>query len=367
MPAPGGEHASSGADGAGGDGPVAAGRADASLDREGAPVGAVTSETTAVPEGPPRYWVRPLEDHLLELDVLLPAAGSEPLLDELETAFRGAPRFRMVLLPVQATIPRLEESTPENEEEAAEEGEGAQADGSAAPDRISREELYTEMGQTARVTRHYLLMVLLSAVVASAGLLMGDTAVIIGAMVIAPLLGPNMALAFAATVGDGDLARRALRASVAGSAVALAASVAVGLVASVDPAGAEVAPRSRVDFAHIALALAAGAAGALSLTVGVAAGIVGVMVAVALLPPLVAGGLLLGDGHLQGAFGALLLVATNVVCVNLGGIGAFLVQGVRPLFWWEESRARRSVIVTTAVWLALLVLLAWAVLVAWPE
>ena len=56
-----------------------------------------------------------------------------------------------------------------------------------------------------------------------------------------------------------------------------------------------------------------------------------------------------------------------MVCVNLGGIGAFLVQGVRPLFWWEEPRARRSVIVTTAVWLALLVLLAWAVLVAWPE
>lgn len=322
----------------------------------------------AVPaDGPPRYWTRPLDDGLLQVDVLLPAAGSEPLLDELETAFTGEPRFRMVLLPVQAAIPRLEEPDPETE---APDGEADDADGAdeaaSAPPRISREELYAEMGATARVTRHYLLMVLLSAVVAGAGLLMGDTAVIIGAMVIAPLLGPNMALAFAATLGDGDLARRALWASAAGAATALAASVVVGLVASVDPAGAEVASRSRVDFAHIALALAAGAAGALSLTVGVAAGIVGVMVAVALLPPLAAAGLLLGDGHLPGALGALLLVVTNVVCVNLGGIGAFLLQGVRPLFWWEESRARRSVILTTSVWLGLLLVLAWAVLVAWP-
>lgn len=65
-------------------------------------------------------------------------------------------------------------------------------------------------------------------------------------------------------------------------------------------------------------------------------------VAVALLPPLVTLGLLIGAGQIGTASGALLLFLINVICVNLAGVGTFLVQGIRPLTWWETDRARKA-------------------------
>ena len=63
------------------------------------------------------------------------------------------------------------------------------------------------------------------------------------------------------------------------------------------------------------------------------------MVAVALLPPLVTTGLLLGGGHLALASGALSLFLVNLICVNLAGVTTFLLQGIKPTSWWEKDRA----------------------------
>jgi len=62
----------------------------------------------------------------------------------------------------------------------------------------------------------------------------------------------------------------------------------------------------------------------------VMAALIGVMVAVALLPPLVTFGLLLGVGHMASATGALSLFLINLICVNLAGVTTFLVQSIRP-------------------------------------
>jgi uncharacterized membrane protein len=113
-----------------------------------------------------------------------------------------------------------------------------------------------------------------------------------------------------------------------------------------------------VRFSDIALALAAGAAGALAYTTAAPGALIGVMVAVALLPPTVTFGMLLGSGHMRAALAALLLLLTNLICVNLAGVLAFLVQGVRPRTWWEADRARRAVRNAVALWTILLVVLA---------
>lgn len=315
-------------------------------------------------------WDHELEGGGIEVELLLPAEGNDPVLNALRDGLDHLEGFRLVLVPVQATVPRLEE--PEDEAEEGGDGEGSATDGEdedgedeeRAPSRINLEELYTAFSDDARTTPYYLTMVGLSAVVACAGLLMGDTAVIIGAMVIAPLLGPNMSLAFATTLGDLKLLRSAWWAATAGSLVVLGVSVLAGLVLDVDPSGAEIAPRTEVGMGHVALALAAGAAGALSLTRGVAAGLVGVMVAVALLPPLAAAGMLLGDAHWGAGVAAILLVAANVACVNLAGIGTFLAQGVRPRDWWEESRARRATAFAFLLWAGLVAVLLVAVWLA---
>jgi uncharacterized membrane protein len=130
----------------------------------------------------------------------------------------------------------------------------------------------------------------------------------------------------------------------------------------VDPATGEVAARTVIGLADVALAGAAGAAGVLSVTRDQATGLVGVMVAVALLPPLVAFGLLLGDGHLAAALQAGLLSVTNVVALNLAAVCTFLALGVRPRDWRDLEQARTSVRVALALWggaLALLVALLW--------
>ena len=88
------------------------------------------------------------------------------------------------------------------------------------------------------------------------------------------------------------------------------------------------------------------------------------MVAVALLPPLVATGLLLGTGDLPAAGNAALLTLTNVVCVNLAGVLTFLVQGVRPRRWVEVEQARASTRIAVALWVLTLAVLAAAIWLA---
>jgi uncharacterized hydrophobic protein (TIGR00341 family) len=176
-------------------------------------------------------------------------------------------------------------------------------------------------------------------------------------MVIAPLLTPNMALSLATTLGDGRLARAAFRAALFSLLLAAAVALVLGLLVPFDPSVPEIARRSQVDLGDIVLALASGSAGALAFTTGLPAMLVGVMVAVALMPPLVVTTLLVASGLWGLAGQAGLLVLTNVICVNLAGVATFLYQDVRPQHWWEAYRARRMVRVAGSVWLALLLAL----------
>lgn len=282
--------------------------------------------------------------------VLLDAQEVEPVSDQLMERFGSSEDFRLTVLGVEATLPEVEE-TDDQEEKKRDQNE------SAKRQRISREELYEDLATGSRLTVTYAVMVALSTLVAAVGLIRGDVAVIIGAMVIAPLLAPNIALSLAATLGDLDLARRSLKTAWVGAAIAAALSVLVGMTLQIDPSTPEFAARTHVGLGDIILALSAGAAGTLAFTSGVPAVVVGVMVAVALLPPLVATGLLLGAGHGALAMRAALLVLTNVTCVNLASVATFLLQKVRPRSWWEEDRAKKATRIAVATWVLMLVVL----------
>ena len=100
-------------------------------------------------------------------------------------------------------------------------------------------------------------------------------------MVIAPLLGPNVALSFAITLGDSVLGYNSLKTNLAGILVAFIIAFMLGAILSVDPGIPEIQARTLVSYGDIVLALAAGVAGALSLTSGLPSALIGVMVAVA--------------------------------------------------------------------------------------
>lgn len=291
--------------------------------------------------------------------ILLNAEQSEAVLERLEKSVRSDPANRILVLPVEATLPR-----PEPEPAAASENPVQVQPTPEPTDRISREELYEDIRDAARCSRVYLGMVVLSSVVATIGLHHNNVAIVIGAMVIAPLLGPNVALALATTLGDYALARRALIAGTTGMAAATLLSLIVGALVEVNPALSEVAARTRVNLGDIALALASGCSAALAFTTGLSATLIGVMVAVALLPPLVTFGLLLGGGYPGPAWGALLLFLVNLICVNLSSVVTFVARGIRPATWWEKNRARKATRCAILWWALLLAALVATILLS---
>lgn len=295
-------------------------------------------------------WTDDLEDGCAVLRVLLDVEQTEAVSDTLSEKFGDVDGFRIMLFSVEATLPQPEIDEEEDEGDTEEEAQG--------PGRVSREELYADVTDGSELTPVYLAMVILSTLVAGVGLILDDVATIIGAMVIAPLLGPNVSLALAATLGDIDLGWRSLKANAAGLFASLAVAFLMGLIFTVDPQSEELITRTMVSLKHIIIALAAGSAGVLAFTRGVPATIVGVMVAVALLPPLVDVGLLLGAGYTQLAIGAGILTVTNLICINLAGISTFLIQGVRPRSWWEERKAQKASRIALGTWFVLLLIFA---------
>ena len=295
-------------------------------------------------------WHDHLRDGETITKVLLKAEKTEPVLAEIEKCcFQKEEAYRVVIIPVEATLPRPEESLPE---------EDAEKTATKTPERISIEELYQKMSETSNVSRHYLIMIALASFIAALGLLRNDVAVIIGSMVIAPLLSPNKALAFATTLADSSLARRSIITISAGVATSLLVAVPMGFFMEVDYLSRELALRSDVRHYYIVLALATGTAGAYTITAGVAEALVGVMVAVALLPPLVASGLFAGSGNWVDATGALLLFLVNIVSINLAGVVTFALKGVKPKDWWEAEKASKAVRFSIAACIVLLLILA---------
>ena len=303
-------------------------------------------------------WVLKVSEKRTMYRILLPSEETESLTDRLDQRFHNLDGYRIIVHSISASLPRPKEKE-EKQDVDREAGEEPKRKG-----RIGREELYTETSGSTKLTKVYLVTVALSVVVASVGLVKDNIAVIIGAMVIAPLLGPNMALSLATTLADVKLARLSIRTLTIGILLASALSLTLGYLLNVDPGTPEIAARTEVGLGDVGLALASGIAGALFLTIGVSTALVGVMLAVALLPPLVTFGLLIGSGNYDLATDALLLFMTNLICVNLAGVLTFVAQGVWPRAWWEADKARRLTIVAICIWCALLSLLT-ALIILW--
>lgn len=295
-------------------------------------------------------WETRLEGGEILINVVLPMESVEELVDDFEKRFLGEKSLRLILLPVEAALPRdknrLKKTPTGNEPKER-----------PKMLRISREELYQTINRSAGITPMFLAMVVLSSIVAAVGLLRENTAAVIGAMVIAPLLGPNAALALATTLADRTLAQKALASNVVGLLIAFVFSFTIGFMGSVDITSPEIASRIEVDILDIALAMAAGITGSLAFTSGVSASLIGVMVAVALMPPTIVFGMLVGSQEWTSALGALLLLAINVTAVNLSGVGTFYLMGIKPRNWWEAKKAKKTSRIAVALWLALLIVL----------
>ncbi|MBT8060404.1 MAG: TIGR00341 family protein [Xanthomonadales bacterium] len=284
-------------------------------------------------------WFEPVgEDGRQAVHLLVTAESTQTVLDGLQSLISHADNARIIVSGVETTLPVVKE-------------EDAPRKGMVA----SREELLSELEKKSRMDATFFILIFLSTVVAAVGLIKDNVAVVVGAMVIAPLLGPNLSLALGTALGDRHLMGRSLGTNAAGLALTLALSMAVGLIWPLDLDSRELIARTDVGLDSVALALASGAAAVLSLTTGLSSVLVGVMVAVALMPPAVTLGLMLVSRQPELAAGALLLLAVNVVCVNFAANVVFFAKGVAPRTWRLKKQARRSMLTAIGFWFALLV------------
>ena len=300
------------------------------------------------------FWAMPLEDsEAVSFRIILDVQETENVLDKLEQLFAWTDKYRIVVYPAEATLPRLDIFAKEEEEKQA----SSPPEDNDKKNRISREELYADVLDTTVLTKNYALLVLFASLVAVIGLLRDNVAIIIGAMVLAPLLGPNVGLSLATTLGDSRLSLESIKTLAVGIALCFLLSASVGYVQGLPLLTDELMARSVIGYSDIILAIVSGAAGIITVTMGVPTSLVGVMVALSLLPPLTAGGLFFGAGMMPQAVGAALLFLANVICLNLAGVVTFLAQGIQPLSWWEKEKARKATLRAAVVWVVLLAVL----------
>lgn len=302
----------------------------------------------------------------LSYALLVRTQDTQNVTDRLQELFLKNQIVRIVLQPVEAILPKPADKITTEQVAANGDDKDKKPKAPKVFSGISRDELYADVSRGAEITTSYILLVVFSTIVAGIGLIENNVAVVIGAMVIAPLLGPNLALALSTALGDLDLMAGALKTMAVGFLIALALSFSLGLVwNSYWPGelnGPELMSRTNVGFDSIALALVSGAAAVLSLATGLSSVLVGVMVAVALLPPGATIGIMLGAGHYDLALGAGLLLAVNIVCVNLSAKLVFLFKGVQPRTWYEKKKARRAMIFYMVFWLLSLALLGYVII-----
>jgi uncharacterized hydrophobic protein (TIGR00271 family) len=198
---------------------------------------------------------------------------------------------------------------------------------------------------------NYTVLTLLSSLLACFGLLQNSAAVIIGAMLVAPLMSPLMAFSVSLLQGQLRVMRTAALTTLTGVLIGLGVAVAIGAGFPLDTPTSEMTARGEPSLLDMGVALASGAAGAYAMArKDIPAALAGVAIAAALVPPLCTLGLALAFGELSLATGSGLLFLTNIVSISLAGAAVFAWLGIRPS---RETHTRRQWIIPLLVLLVL--------------
>jgi uncharacterized hydrophobic protein (TIGR00271 family) len=211
--------------------------------------------------------------------------------------------------------------------------------------------LRQDLLEESELNWHYLVLVVGSGLIATLGLLANSAAVIIGAMLIAPLMLPIRGAAFGILEANQPLIRASAVALAVGSGLAVAIAATLGALAGMAQFGSEVMARTQPTLLDLGIAVTAGAlAGIAKIEPKLSSTLAGTAIAVALMPPICVVGMWLGQGNLALSLGALLLYLTNLCGITLACMVAFV------LFGYSRGRRARRPLGITLVFTALLVI-----------
>ncbi len=205
--------------------------------------------------------------------------------------------------------------------------------------------LNRSLWRSAEPTLSYYIMLFLSGVISSLGLLAGSTAAIIGAMIVAPLMGPITAMAFAITMGNRRLLKRSLLSVISGAVLTVATAYLICTLVGLNTLNSEILERTQPTLIDLVIGLAAGAAGSFATTrKDISSALPGVAIAVALVPPLSVIGIGLAFESRDVVSGSTLLFVTNLAGIILSGGLIFIWQDYGSL-----KRAKRGLTASIVV------------------
>jgi len=198
--------------------------------------------------------------------------------------------------------------------------------------KVDYPEVRVRIEANALPSKMYFIMNILSAIIASYGLVTNSAAVVIGAMLVAMMLGPITGIALAIIDHRMPLLRKSLFTVIIGVSLVVLVGFIVGWLHKDQPLTAEILSRTQPTSMDLMIALAGGTAGAYAMvSPHLSVAVVGVAVATALVPPLAASGILLANGEMQLGLGALLLAATNILAIQFTNALVLWVLGFRRL------------------------------------
>ncbi|OCR00995.1 hypothetical protein BCD67_06450 [Oscillatoriales cyanobacterium USR001] len=207
------------------------------------------------------------------------------------------------------------------------------------------EQMHDSLLEDSHLNLNYMVLTVSACLIASFGLLSNSAAVIIGAMIIAPLMMPLRGLAFAALEGNTRLFRRSLISLFVATAVGILLSCFLGVLVDLPEFGSEVLARTQPNLIDLGIAVVAGGMSGFAKTrpkVGDA--MAGTAIAVALMPPLCVVGLSLSQGFWQFSWGAFLLYLTNFLGIILACMVVFIWAG-----YGGKSKTKRALASTLAL------------------
>ena len=222
-----------------------------------------------------------------------------------------------------------------------------------------RNEMVWQARKDARSSIDYLVLIVMSAALASLGLLINSVAVIIGAMLVAPLMAPLGALSTGMATGQLDITRKAAFTLIQGVFLSLVISVLAGFVLPVDIPTTEMLARGNPTLLDAAVALVSGLVAAFAIARReIPVALAGVAIAAALMPPICVIGLGIALNNQALAIGATLLFLTNITFIIMSENVVFLWVGMRP---GRRQETRRGVIAWWLVIVALVVTVVFSI------
>ncbi|MFK3869333.1 TIGR00341 family protein [Psychrobacter faecalis] len=198
--------------------------------------------------------------------------------------------------------------------------------------KVDYPEVRVRIEANALSSKMYFVMNILSAIIASYGLVTNSAAVVIGAMLVAMMLGPITGVALAIIDHRMPLLRKSLITVFLGISLVVLVGFIVGWLHKDQPLTVEILSRTQPTSMDLMIALAGGTAGAYAMvSPHLSVAVVGVAVATALVPPLAASGILFANGEMQMGLGALLLALTNIIAIQFTNALVLWLLGFRRL------------------------------------